>query len=137
MAKEQNIFDEENVVTQNWAKWDEVGKTYTGVYVDKEQRPNTLKGDGSMQTIYTLIQEDGSPLKLGGPGGRDLGQFNAIKFGTFVGVKFVAEIPPKKAGYNPSKQITVFSQGEMKLEVLDEYKGETSVVQEENVVPEM
>lgn len=123
----QDLFDDKNVVKANWAKFEKVGDSYTGVYVKKEQKVNTLKGDGSMQTIYTLVQEDGSELKVGGPGGRDLGQFNNLKFGAFVGVKYVADIPAKKAGYRPSKQVTVFSGGEMRPEVYEAWKQENGV----------
>mgnify|MGYP003131673395 CR=1 FL=1 len=129
------LFSDENVITQSWAKWDKVGKTYQGTYVAKERKINNLKGDGSMQTIYTLIQDNGDILKVGGPGGRDLGQFAAIKPGTYVGVKYVKDIPAKKAGYNPSKQVTVFSQGEIKQDILDKYNEEHGVFASSNVLP--
>jgi len=141
MAK--GLYDDDNIVKSNWAKWDKVGNTYEGVYVAREQRENTLKGDGSMQTIYTLVQEDESTIKVGGPGGRDLSQLHELPFGAYVGIKYMADIEPKKPGYNPSKSVCVFCEKDdtgkptdMRLDVYKSFKGELYDSDNEAEVPD-
>lgn len=121
------LYDEDNIVKGNWAKWDEVGKTYEGVYVETYQKPSKYK-PGEMQDVYVLVDEDGASWNVVGPGNRSLGQFKNTPLGTFVGVKYTGDSDPKP-GQNPAKSVCVFCEKDengkptdVRMDVLEKYQ---------------
>ena len=127
MSKEKLGSEEQwNELKANFAKWEQVGQMYQGVYVNKHlTEANPQYSKSKMQTIYTLIQDDGTELYIAGRGKNDptiLPGLESAKFGQYLRVQFTEEIKPKEKGLHPAKAIKVFSNGVSKMEILQEYR---------------
>lgn len=119
----EDIFSADHEVKPNFQKWANVGDSCQGVYVDRRVQDSTLTE--GQQAIYTLMQEDGSLLMVGGRAGKPvkvIGSLETCKLGQFVGIRYEANIPSKKAGFNATKVIKVYA-CKMMPEKLAEYRG--------------
>ena len=136
MGKDKDdIFSDENEVKANYWKLEKVGDEVRGVLVDKRIVQNTLRTPAVRQTIYTLIQDDETPICIGGRGGQDpqvIAGLEQCKMGQYVGLKYVEEKKNSKPGLHPAKIVRVYTNGTMKQDVLDKYKG----VSEADVLPD-
>lgn len=118
-----NFFSADNAVSVNWGKWDEIGKSYKGVYVEHREEPSDLSATGK-QHVYVLVQDDGSAIWIPAPGARELKPMQTIPLGAVVGFKFEKELEPQKKGYNKTKQIGVYWPGrKVDMEALKRYQG--------------
>jgi len=134
----EDLFSPENKAKSNFVSWKTVGQSISGVYVEKKIRPNLLK-PGTEQTIYTIVQDDGTVVYVSGRQGDPaiLSGLETAKFGQVVGIRYEGDQPPKKAGMNPAKIIVVYAPpGKTKPEVLAAFRGEDATVDEPEV-PEM
>ena len=121
-----DLFSQDNEVKPNFQKWTKVGDAVKGVLVEKVVRDNQLK-PGTKQTIYTLVQDDGSTVYVGGRQGSPvavIGGLESCKLGQEVGVRYEGDKPSIKPGMNASKIIKVYTIGTMKPEVLADFKGD-------------
>lgn len=129
MAK-SDIFDKANQVKSNFFKPVTVGDSVEGVYVKKEVRPNTLK-PGTMQTIYSILRDDGVVVLFSGrqlPKGGTLSVSSGMencRFGQKVAVRFDEE--KDTGGPQKAKICNVYSKGEMDMEALEAYNATNSV----------
>ena len=124
--KEQDIFDEENQVKLNFWKLETVGDSIKGVLVDKRVVTNMLKQPQVKQTIYTIMQDDETPIMVGGRGQGDpqvIAGLEQCKLGQYVGVKYLEERESTKPGMNAAKIIRVYTNGKMEQKVLDKHRG--------------
>jgi len=124
-AKPKDLFGDENELKPVSAKFDKVGDSYTGVYVDKRVIDDKMKDTpGAKVTIYNLLTDDGQVITVWGKFGnpRVLPGLEQARFGQYVGVKFVKEIPSSGRGKQPAKVLKVYSQGEMKMDMLEAYR---------------
>lgn len=103
-----DLFDEKNIPESNWAKFDEVGKTYSGKLVEVKDKEG--EGDFPDQRVYVLEQEDGSFINVGISVNRRyvIDRANTAKMGDMLGFKYEKDIEPKTKGYNPAKSIQVY-----------------------------
>jgi hypothetical protein len=120
MAKD--LFAEANEMKSNYWKPEKVGDKVQGYLVKKDLRPNTLKGPGAVQTVYTLHQEDGTRIDIYGRQGNPavISGLENCKMGQLVGVKFTEEKPAQKAGYNPTKIVKAYASDDHKPELVVE-----------------
>jgi len=136
MGKDKDdIFTDENEVKSNFWQLKKVGDEVQGVLVDKRISQNTLKNPPVRQTIYTLLQDDETPICIGGRGNQDpqvIMGLEQCKMGQYVGLKYVEERKSTKPGMNPTKIVRVYTNGTMKEDVLNKFKG----ISEEDVLPE-
>jgi len=116
-------------VQSNWFKLTaEPGAKCAGVYVGKKTIDNTMKQPACKQNIYTLLQDDGTTINVGGRGGQDpqvLAGLENCKLGQKVIVEHTENIPPKKAGYQAVKVVKVFKEtgGKIHQEALNDHNG--------------
>lgn len=125
MPKKPELFSDENEVKPVSAKFEKVGDAYTGVYVDKRIIDDKMKDvPGAKVTIYNLLTDSGEVVTIWGKFGnpRVLPGLEQAKFGQYVGVKFVKEIPSTKKGKQNAKVLKVYSQGEMRMDMLEAYR---------------
>ena len=121
----QDLFKEENLVKSNFVRWEKIGQTVQGVYVEKKIMNNVLR-PGTRQTIYILIQDDGSQINISGRGNQDptiIPGLEAARFGEFLGLKFEGLKESSKPGMQPAKIIKVYNAHEVKEDVLNKYRG--------------
>lgn len=106
MSKE--IFDEKNIPTSNWFKFDKVGAKVSGEVVEIFDKPE--KDGFPAQRCFTLKQEDGSLINVGLKKTSDylMGRTNQVKPGDTLGLLFKAEIPSKDKKKHPAKSIEVY-----------------------------
>lgn len=126
-----NDFDESNVVTSNWIKFNVTDEDKVmGTLIAKRQMKSTLPGkEGEMVWIYELkadygsfheldenkvvipepvIVEEGTFWSVGGKPIIDR-QMQNVKVGQKVGFKFTDIVPAKTKGFNPAKTIKVYT----------------------------
>lgn len=140
MAKTQDQWQE---VTANFFKLDTPGSSCQGTLVDKKIVNSTLPGQEAIkQTIYTLIQDDGTPVYIGGRGKqnpRTIAGIESCKMGQYIKFLYVEEQPAKTKGFHPTKICKVLTNGAVNQSVLDEYRqgkmGMTTEVQPQPDVP--
>ena len=131
MTKNKNWDDESNEVKSQWAKFNIAGSDKVkGTLIAKRQIKSNLPGKtGELVWVYDLKVDEGTfhaldkkkkiieePIvagegeiwSVGGKPGIDA-QMRNVKLGQKVGFKFLAEIEAKTAGYNPAKQIKVYT----------------------------
>jgi hypothetical protein len=122
----EDLFDKKNEVQANFWKLDKVGSKVSGVLVDKKIVKNTLRQPEVRQTIYTLIQDDGTPIFIGGRGNQDpqiIAGLEQCKLGQYVGLKYESDRAATKPGMNAAKIVRVYTNGTMKPEVLEKFNG--------------
>lgn len=123
----EDLFNDANVVTSNWWKPTTPGDKVRGYLVDKKLKPNTLKDPSgkTMQAIYVLMQEDGTPINVAGRTGSPqvIVGLESCKLGQLVGVKYIEDKPHTKAGYQNIKIVKAFAKNEFKPELVQQYKG--------------
>lgn len=123
MSKEEKDFFSDENVTKGSDFWkpEKIGDSCVGYFLSKADRENKLKGDGSWQRIYVLVQEDGVQINVAGriptkePNGRKVAifpGFETLKIGQKCGVKFIEEIPAKQVGYNATKACRTYATDE-------------------------
>lgn len=117
-----NLFDEANQAKPNFFKAENIGDSVQGVYVDRKIGDNRFK-PGEKQVIYTLVQEDGTPVFISGRRGNPaiLPGMEVAKFGEIVGIRYDREIENTKGGFN-AKAINVYTQHEMDEETLKTWR---------------
>lgn len=131
-----DLFNEGNVIRSNIKQWKEIGDFVAGVYVDRQIRIGSKIDPNKISAVYTLMQDDGTPIlvygrmkiKLRQDGEEKIvaviaGLENA-KLGQYVGVKYMGDKPTEKG--NPIKLITAFSKGDLHPEVLAKYQASQS-----------
>ena len=124
-------FDEANVVSSNWVKFNVVGEdkimgTLVGVRTIKSSIPGK---EGEMVKVYDVKADYGSfhvqdeaknvvpePVtitenEIWSIGGKDIidRQMTNVKLGQKVGFKFMEQVPSKTKGFAPAKIIKVFT----------------------------
>ena len=122
------LFDDKNVVSSNFFKFENVGDAVEGVYVDRKITPNRLR-PGTDQCIYTLLQKNGTPINVGGRGQQNpavLPGMEALSFGAVCGIKYMEDMESKN-GLNPAKIIRVFSEGQRDESALSKYQARNAV----------
>lgn len=149
--KEEN-FTEEDVVKTPFAKWDKVGKSYIGVFVQREIVPNNLPGkEGTNQAIYYLADAvekyvdqpstpiEGGVLKISGRGVRNpsvIPQLETCHPGHLVKIEYTEEMKSKRAGFSGAKILKVYRKKDMHPEVVAKFKGEVFDERDELASPE-
>lgn len=131
MSKKTEWDDAENQVTSNWVKFNvPLEDKVLGTLIAKRQIKSNLPGkEGEMVWVYDLKTDTGSfhelddkkkiietPVvvnagefwSIGGKPGIDNAMRN-VKVGQKVGFKFIDETPSKTKGFNPSKNIRIFT----------------------------
>lgn len=140
MTTKQDLFNEDNEVKSQFISWGKPGDYFVGTLMGKREVPNQLSDKNEMQTIYEFKMKEGSfhtlddkknPVEpavlinageiwsLGGKKSIDA-QMRNVKETVIVGMKFIEEQPPKTKGYNPTKVIKVYTQGEVDAEYVKE-----------------
>ena len=104
-----DIFDEENMIKGNWAKFEKIGDNISGTYISKRTSFNQLKGED--QNIYELLTEEGEIWNVGSKAAIDE-QMRHVKLGQIVGFKYIAE-GKTRPGFNPAKIIKVFARPDL------------------------
>lgn len=122
--------DETNEATNNFLSWGQIGDYILGALISVKQVKSTLPDkEGEIQNVYEIkvreasyhlldekknvieeavVPEEGDIVSVGGRKGID-SRLARVKIGQIVGLKFVSELPAKQKGYNPTKQIKVFT----------------------------
>lgn len=132
MAKKAESWDSpENEVQSNWIKWNvPLEDKIIGTLISKRQIKSQMAGkEGELVWVYEVKADAGSfhaldekkklieePIEInagevwsvGGKAGIDA-QMRNVKVGQKVGFKFIDEQPAKTKGYNPSKNIKVYT----------------------------
>lgn len=131
MAKQKNWDSEENEVKSNFAKFNVPQEDKVmGTLISKRQVKSNLPGkEGELVWLYELKVDEGTfhaldekkklidePIEadpgsfwtVGGKPGID-NQMRNVKLGQKVGFKFIDETPAKTKGFNPSKNIRVYT----------------------------
>lgn len=113
------LFSDENIVKPNFWKLEHIGDRISGVFVDKQVRDNTLKDPPVKQVIYSILQNDGTIIYVGGRSGNPqvVSGLEQCKLGQEVGLEYEKDLPPQKKGMQPAKILKVFK-GPMKPEAL-------------------
>jgi hypothetical protein len=128
-----DLFSEENEVKQKFVAWDKVGKMVSGYFVDKRVVPNKLKA-GTDQTLYTIMQKDGTTVIVAGRYGTPVQTFPGIEqvpLGSMVGFKYEGDREAVKKGFNATKIIRTYvkrgkdGQPVLYPEMLAKFRGET------------
>jgi hypothetical protein len=136
MPKAETKYEE---VKSNWKSWKDskVGDFVEGVLVKTDIGKNTLKTPPMPQKNYTLIQEDGTSIILGGRVGDTtlvIPGMENIKIGQKVKVVFDHEgkIVP---GKNPAKVLKVYEESGKIIhkDIVDNFLGTNMVETEETV----
>lgn len=120
-----DLFNKDNEVKANFWKLETVGDSVTGTLVDKKIIDNTLKQPAVKQTIYTLIQDDGTSIFIGGRGNQNpqvIAGLEQCKLGQYVGLKYEGDREATKAGMHASKIVRVYTNGKMDEAVLTSYR---------------
>jgi len=119
-----SIFDEGRPVnavdrksapnSYSFAKWPIIGTSYEGTLVDVFRSWSTLPGkDGNPkeQIVYTILQPNGEGVNIAesATAVKFHEKMSAIALGQNIGIKYVADLPPKVKGYNPTKIKEVFA----------------------------
>lgn len=136
----KDLFNEDNEVKSQFISWGKPGDYFVGTLMGTREVPNQLSDKNEMQTIYEFKMREGSfhtlddkknPVEpaviinsgdiwsLGGKKSIDA-QMRNVKPTTIVGMKFIEEQPPKTKGYNPTKVVKVYTQGEVDKEYVAE-----------------
>lgn len=121
-----DLFAKDNEVQANYWKLTNIGDSIQGTLVEKKITVNNLRVPACKQTIYTIIQDDETPIKVGGRGNQDpqvIAGLEACKMGQYVGVKYVEDRESAKPGMNAAKIIRVYTNGKMNQDVLNKYNG--------------
>jgi hypothetical protein len=121
----EDLFKQENAVKGNWFQLNEVGHSVKGVLVDKKIVPNTLKNPVVNQTVYTIMQDDGTTVFVGGRGNSNpqvIAGLEQCKMGQYVGVKYEGERENPKPGQKPAKIVRVYTNSKFMPEVLENYR---------------
>lgn len=130
-TKKVDDFDEANIVSSNWIKFNVVGEdkvmgTLTAVRTVKSQIPGQ---EGKDVKVYDIKADYGSfhnvddakqvipeavnvdPESMWSIGGKDIidRQMVNVKIGQKVGFKFTEQVPSKTKGFAPAKVIKVFT----------------------------
>jgi hypothetical protein len=122
---DNKLFDKSNEVKANFWSLKTIGDTVKGVLVDKKVVLNSLKQPAVKQTIYTLIQDDGTPIFIGGRGNQDpqvIAGLEQCKMGQYVGLKYEGDRESQKPGMQPAKIVRVYTNGKMEEEILATYR---------------
>jgi len=122
---EKDMFSKENEVKMNFWGLKTIGDTVKGVLVDKKVVQNSLKNPPVQQTIYTLIQDDGTPVFIGGRGNQNpqvIAGLEQCKMGQYVGLKYEGDRESTKPGMQPAKIVRVYTNGKMDEAVLTNYR---------------
>lgn len=149
MAKEkEDLFNEDNEVQSSWVKFSQIGDFISGTLIGVREVPSTLPGkEGTMTKVYEMkasggefhdldekkkVIEEGIVIKEGeiwnvGGGVVLDAQMRNIKLGQKVGIKYTADKPAQKKGFNPMKIKKVFTKGEMDEEWLKEREAAAAV----------
>ena len=131
MYKQIEEWDnEDNVVSNNWFKFNQPEDKIFGTLTDKRQVKSNLPGkEGSMVWIYSILAQSGSfhklddkkkiveePIEIKSGESWSVGgtaiidrQMQNIRVGQVIGLKFVEEKPSKTKGFAPAKIIKVYS----------------------------
>jgi hypothetical protein len=106
---EINYFDDSFKAQSSFIKWDVAGKSVAGTLVAKNQKPSSLNA-GEMQWIYTVKQDDGSVILVGGKPIIDQQiENNGVVIGQKIALKYVGDKPSKRPGLNPTKIIQLYT----------------------------
>jgi len=134
MNKEQSIFSEDNEVKPNYWKLTTVGDSISGILVEKGLSRNTLKTPECGQKIYSILQDDGTVVMVGGRGNKDpqvIVGLESAQLGQMVGIKYVEEKPATKAGMHDAKILKVYTNGKIDEDKLHKFQG----VVEDDTIP--
>jgi hypothetical protein len=106
---EINYFDDKFKAQSAFIKWDVVGKSVAGTLVDKNQKPDAMKA-GEMQWVYTIKQDDGSVILVGGKPAIDMQMSNnGVLKGQKIALKYMGDKASKRPGMNATKVIQLFT----------------------------
>jgi hypothetical protein len=148
MTTAKDLMNEENEIKSSFISWGKPGDYFVGTLMSKREVPNQLSDKNEMQTIYEFKMKEGSfhtlddkknPVEpavlinageiwsLGGKKSIDA-QMRNVKNTVIAGMKFIEETPPKTKGYNPTKVIKVYTQGEVDAEYVAELEAEINPI---------
>ena len=140
MSTANDLMSTDNEVKSQFISWGKPGDYFVGTLMSKREVVNQLSDKGEMQTIYEFKMKEGSfhtldekknPVEpavlinageiwsLGGKKSIDAMMRN-VKSTVIVGMKFIEEQAAKTKGYNPTKVIKVYTQGEVDAEYVKE-----------------
>src|SRR3990167_4584715 len=113
MAKEpqtkEDLWNEENIPSSNFFKFDKIGARVSGNLVAVEDKPG--KDGFGPQRVFSLKQEDGSIFKVGISLAKDyvIGRANSAKMGDLVGFEYKKDVPSTRGkGFAAAKSIEVY-----------------------------
>jgi hypothetical protein len=112
---------------RNFAKWEKIGDSYVGVYVEREVRTNTLRQPNCLQAVYHLITPEGEDLYISGRSSKQpdgvqvIGGLEKAEIGRAVRVVYTKDLPSKRAGYQAAKIIDT-EDGEFMPDVLADFQ---------------
>lgn len=114
-----DLFSDDNKVKNNFWSPKSIGDSASGFLVKKEIWDNRLK-PGTKQTIYFLAAEDGTITCVAGRQGNPavISGLENCKLGQKVGVKYTAEKPHSKPGFNAIKVITAYAADEFRPDLV-------------------
>lgn len=148
MTTAKDLMTEANEVKSQFISWGKPGDYFVGTLMGKREVQNQLSEKGEMQTIYEFKMKEGSfhtldekknPVEpaviinageiwsLGGKKSIDA-QMRNVKNTVIVGMKFIEEQAPKIKGYNPTKVIKVYTQGEVDEDYVKELEAEQNPI---------
>jgi len=130
--KQEDIYDDENIVPNNWIKFSKVGDRIFGTLIAVREMESRLPSakPGEMVKVYefkatsgefhgtddskNIIEPaielvEGEIWNVGGSAGLD-NQLRNVKVGTKVAIKFTEERPSQTKGFNPQKIKKVYVQ---------------------------
>lgn len=119
-------------VQSNWQKWEKQGDSVEGVLVNIDVVQDNID-ESKMQKVYTLIQDDGneiliggrSPLHRNGEEVKVIFGLERVRIGQRVKLEYTHDLEPTKKGNNPAKIIKVYEEAskEQYNDVVLKYQG--------------
>jgi len=120
---DENIFNDDNLVQNNWIKFNVIGDCIAGTLVAVREMKSRLPGkENEIVKVYEIKADSGefhdmkdrkviepaikvAPGEYWNVGGGFMldTALRNVKLGTKLGIKFTGETPNKQAGFNPLK----------------------------------
>jgi len=104
-----NFFTEENEAKSTWFKFEKIGDSIKGTYVNKSYKE--ARDNFPAQEVYDLQMEDGSIVKVGSSKDFVRNSMKQAKLGQIVGFRYDSDFQTaesKKKGFAPAKTIKVY-----------------------------